>query len=104
MPNQKVDLLIKISYDLKKPEKSLIQTNVKPERLQDLLGDYLHDQMGRGGDGREQNMKEVYNITIGIDLSDDTFYTSSDTGNDGLTCGIILNVCTILNQLKVLPL
>jgi len=104
MSKQRVDLFIKISYCFNKPETSIIRTNVKTERLRDLLNDYLYNQIGKGEDKRKLNEKEVYDIEIGVDLSDDTFYVSSDTGNDGLTCGIIMHVSAILNELEVLSL
>ena len=104
MSKQRVDLFIKISYCFNKPETSIIRTNVKTERLRDLLNDYLRNQIGKGKDDRKPNEKEVYDIEIGVDLSDDTFYVASDTGNNSLTCGIIMHISAILNELKVLPL
>lgn len=99
----KFDLVVEISYNMDKSEDSIVKTNIKKEQLKDLLGEYLRAQMGKGEDKRKANEKDEYKITIQLDLRDDTFYTSSDTGNACLTCGIVVHVYEILDKLKVLP-
>ena len=101
---RKVDLVIDIAFDINDPDKSIIKTNVKEELLGDLIGDWLRGQLGLGEDGRQANEKDVYSIKIGIDLSDDTFIVESDTGNDGLTSGIVMDVSRRLDRLAVKPL
>ena len=96
-----VDVLIKIFYDLKEPLKTRIQTNIKLEELGGLLEAYLSIQIGKGKDDRGATKKENYEIVIGLDMSDDTFYTKSDTGNKGLTCGIIMEVFKNLDKLNI---
>jgi len=88
-------LWIEIEYWITKQEnvpKITIHTNIKQHLVSGLLMDWVQDQMGRGVDESKAEDKEVYNIRIQIDLSDDTFYTKSDTGNKGLTCGIVADV------------
>jgi hypothetical protein len=44
----------------------------------------------RGKDNKPVIKRDEYKIRIEIDLSEDIFYTKSDTGNKGLTAGIIM--------------
>lgn len=98
----KADLWIDIEYRFNKPvdgPRVVIHTNVKHDLVGDMLGDWLQDQLGRGADDRKaEDKKEVYKIRIEIDLSFDKFTISSDTGNAGLTCGIVLDVTRRLDQ------
>ncbi len=99
-----VDILIKIFYDFNNPIDSTIKTKIRQEKLKNILEDYLSDQVGKRRDNRKMSEKEICEIEIGVDLSTGTFYTSSDTNNDGLTCGIIIHILKIFDKLKVLPL
>lgn len=95
------DLWIDIEYRFNKPvdgPRAVIHTNIKRELVGDMLGEWIQDQMGRGADEREAEDKETYHIRIDIDLSCDAFTTGSDTGNHGLTCGIVLDVFKRLDQ------
>jgi len=94
------DVLIKIFYNLREPLKTKIQTNAKPEELGSLLEAYISSQFSKGRDDREAAEKEHYEIIIGLDMSDDTFYVKSDTGNKGLTCGIVIWIFGNLKELK----
>jgi hypothetical protein len=95
------DLYIDIEYRFAKPvdgPRVVIGTNVKRELVGDLLADCIRDQAGRGLDERKAVERDVYHIRIEVDLSCDEFTTTSDTGNDGLTCGIVLDVFRRLDQ------
>jgi len=95
------DLWIDIEYRLPKPvdgPRVVIGTNVKHELVGSMLEEWLRGQMGLGADDREAEDKEIYNIRIDIDLSCDAFTTRSNTGNDGLTCGIVLDVLRRLDE------
>lgn len=88
-------LWIEIEYWITKQEnvpKITISTNVKQHLVGNLLMDWVQNQMGLGTDDSKAEDREVYKIRIQIDLSDDTFYTKSDAGNKGLTCGIVADV------------
>ena len=104
MDKNKVDIFVEIAYDINDPNKTTIKTNAKKERVEDLLASWVQDQIGRGDDDRVANKKDMYTINIGLDLSDDTFFTESDTGNKGLTCGIVMDVFRQLGTLSVQPL
>ena len=94
-------LTIDIHYNMSDLTKSVIRTNIKTERLSDILADYIQSQIGKGSDDRESKAQEEYHITISLDLSFDTFQTTSDTGNEGLTVGIILHVLNNLENIKI---
>jgi hypothetical protein len=72
--------------------KALItDTNVKKEYIDELFDTWLAGQIGRGEDKREPIKRQKYHIKLEVDLTNDTFYCTSNTGNKGLTTGIILN-------------
>jgi len=100
----KSDLLININYKISDSEKSTITTNIKKQGLSEVLEAWLSSQLGAGKDTSEPVEKDSYLITITLRLEDDTFYTTSDTGNKSLTCGIVADVFARLDQTEVLPL
>ena len=102
--NAAVDVVIEITLNLTDPSKSVIKTNARKEALVELLSSWLIDQIGRGKDESELNVKEEYHIKIGLSLAEDTFYTESDTGNRSVTCGLITAALIELEKLQVLPL
>ena len=89
----KADVYVKIKYNAKKGEEKVFieETNIKKDLVEDFLLDWLLTQVGRGKDNRVRVEKDIYSVTIGCDLSDDTFFVQSDTNNDGLTCGIVMS-------------
>lgn len=101
MSNPKADVVVEITFNLNNPERTIIRTNAKNEAVKEILEAWLFGQIGQGGDKREPNKKDEYKIVIRLDLSDDTFYTTSDTGNKGLTCGLVMNVFSKLSQATI---
>ncbi len=101
---QEVHLGVKILYNMEHPEKTVLQTNMNPEGLQEVLEGWFFTQFGQGKDTRPPKQKPIFTIMIGLDLSNDTFHTSSDTGNASLTCGIVQDVFGRLATLRLEPL
>jgi hypothetical protein len=99
-----VHIVLDITFNLAKPAESTIRTNAKPEVVEELIANWLRDQMGRGKDNAQPVLKSEYKIKIGLDLSDDTFYTESDTGNKSLTCGLVMCLLKHLDKVAILPL
>jgi hypothetical protein len=87
-------LIIKILYDMS-GNPPIIKTNCKRECISEILGEWLSCQMGAGEDHSKAKELDVYHITIVLDLSDDSFVCRSNTGNKGLTAGIVM---TVLNM------
>lgn len=96
----KADITLVIIYDMKERDKCVIKTNAKREAVGDILEAWLQGQIGKGEDSRQVKKLDIYHITIDLDLSDDTFYTSSDTGNKGLTCGLVMDVFDMLADIR----
>ena len=92
----KADIVVEITYNVNEPEKTVIRTNAKPDKVSEIFETWLVAQIGKGKDSREPVRKNEYKITIKLDLSDDTFYVSSDTGNNDLTVGIFVNLIGII--------
>ncbi len=95
-----VDVVVAVRYDTKEPSNTRIYTNAREEVLDEILSAWVQDQIGRGKDSSPPNMKDVYTIKIGLVLEDDSFCTESDTGNKGLTAGIVMDV---LGKLETIP-
>jgi hypothetical protein len=91
-------LHIRIKYPIKEPDKFELKTDIKKEKVPEILSSWLSMQMGRGKDEREAIDRDVYNIKIDLELEDDTFYSDSDTGNKGLTVGIVMDVLKRLDK------
>lgn len=93
-------IYIKLTFPINEPEKFKIETNAKPELVGDLIGDFVHAQVGEGADERPANQHDVYHIDISVDLTDDTWRSSHDTGNLGLRDGILMDVLQRINGKK----
>ena len=87
-----VDVYLEFKYDAKTDEISITDTNLKRDKIDEVLGEYLRAQMGQGRDSRQPNRQETYGIKIGLDLDGDVFHTESDTGNAGLTTGLVMHL------------
>jgi len=83
---------VRIKYPVKEPEKYTIETNLKGEYIEEILSDYLRSIMGAGEDNSPAEIKDVYEINIDLDLENDSFSASSNTGNKGLRDGIVMDV------------
>ena len=85
----KSDIYLDMSFDMKTDVLTIEDTNVRRDYIDELLSDWVRNQMGRGEDNSPAVERDVYRIRIDVDLSDDTFRARADTGNKGLTAGII---------------
>jgi hypothetical protein len=103
-----VDIVVQLTYDPKAKlgEDTVIRSNATKSATEDILMDYLRTQIGKGKDDRKVTKQPIYHITIGVDLADDSFHVQDDTGNAGLTTGIVMDAAQRLqdNKLAVLPL
>ncbi len=100
----KVDVVLEISFNLQEPSKSVIKTNAKKGVVSEILEAWILNQVGSGQDNSMPSQKQEYQIKIGLDMSNDTFYTESDTGNKSLTCGIVMKVFAILDKITIVGL
>ncbi len=86
-------IYIKVTFPINDPKNFKIETNAKPECVGDLIGDFLHMQIGQGRDDSQPDVdRKIYHIDLSVDLTDDTWHTSHDTGNKGLRDGILMHV------------
>ena len=93
-------LIVKILFDGDEPEKACIKTNATKDGVKELLETWLITQMGN-----IKYMKQAkgpsFEIEIKLDLTEDTFHTTSNTGTDGFTCGIIMDVFDRLDAIPI---
>lgn len=86
-------LYIKVTFPINEPDDFEIETNVNPELVGSLIGDFLYMQHGRGADdSKADEEREIYHIDLYVDLTDDTWRVSCDTGNKGLRDGILMHL------------
>jgi hypothetical protein len=94
------DIIVRISYPIENPENTTIKTNAKRKVLEEIISDWLYDQIGKGADTNKANQESVYEIEIRLDLSSGCFTTTGNTGNDSLTAGIVRD---LLSRLDTVP-
>lgn len=102
--NFRPDVVLELTYNYDDRSASIIKTNAKPEAVQEILEAWIHGQIGQGRDDSEAKELSEYKITIQLDMRDDTFITSSDTGNKSLTCGLVMDILRRLDNVKIEPL
>ena len=95
------NIRIEITHNIKYPNKSLIKTNVNKKMISGILGEWTYSQIGRGENKKEVKKRDIYRIIIELDLRDDTFRTTSNTGNADLTAGIILSTKGRLDEILI---
>ena len=83
------DLFVDITFNKKKGTVTSI-SNMNQDSMIDIMEKYLELQIGKGEDNREPEKQKKYRVILEVDLSDDTIECSSNTGNDGLTAGIVM--------------
>ena len=82
------DLYINLEVDWKS-NKYLIDTNIKEDKIDDILAEYYRGTLSKSPDHNDAVEKDKYNIRIELDLSEDIFTMNSDTGNRVLTYELV---------------
>jgi hypothetical protein len=83
------DLHIELNYSISEKSATIAGTNIKESYIDDFLAEVVHSQVGKEKDFSKAKELEVYNILLKCDLSYDKISISSNTGNKGLTDGIL---------------
>ncbi len=104
MATFKPDVLIEIHYDMADAARSVVYTNAKSEALEELLSDWLQDQMFRPRRHEElvdPPERPVYVVTIGLGLRDDGDVWGSEYDNLYLAAGIVGQALARLDKLSI---
>jgi len=101
MTKAAVDVYFEFTWNPKTDKYNITSTNLKKEKkvFEEVIENYLYAQMGAGEDKSPSAKLEEYKIKIGLDLSEDIFYTESNTGNKGLTTGIVMGFSKSLESI-----
>ena len=91
----KADVYVHLTYDVNRNLYSM-NTNLKAGEVEDFLYEFLRTQVGAGKGSTPPAERGVYNVKIMLDMSDDTFFVESDTGNESLTTGIVYDYASRL--------
>ena len=95
------DVCVQISFCKSEPSKSSIKTNLREGAIEDILLEFVRANQSAGPDHSIPNEREIYDIKIYLDLSDDRFSVESDTGNKGLTLGIVMAIIPLLDEISI---
>ncbi len=79
---------INLFYNLQE-DNFKIKSNIKEDKIDEILSECYRATLNQDPDYRDFNKKDIYNILISLDLSEDIFYLSSNTGNRVLTYELI---------------
>jgi hypothetical protein len=86
-------LFVTFEYTIGKPVVfKIIDTNMKMKAIPGLIENYIRDISGAGKDDTPANKWDVYEITLDIDLNDDTITVTHNCGNLGLVAGILVDI------------
>ena len=81
------DLLLRIRFNVLE-DRFKVESNIKKEQWGGIVENVVSSHIGEGVDNSKATERDVYLIDIDYSM-DDTFTVSSDTGNKGLTTGIL---------------
>jgi len=95
------DLKISITFPIADPASFKIESDIKEDSLLDVLSDCLRSQFGQGADTKKPEIRDIYEIEIFLDLPCDKFTICSNTGNKGLTTGILMHVVKMLGEREI---
>lgn len=84
-------LTIKVDYNFAE-ETYEIKTDFKRHLVAQMINEYLQTQVGRGKDESPPNKQDHYEIIIQLHLSDDSWRSKHDCGNEGLMVGLLMTV------------
>jgi hypothetical protein len=82
------DLFLSLFYEVDTNSFKL-KTNVKEDKVDELLFECYRSTLNKSPDYRDFNKYKVYTILIKLDLSQDAFSISSNTGNNVLAYELI---------------
>ncbi len=75
-----------------------IESNCKERYHEEVLGGFLQDVVGSGVtmDEAEAIERDTYEITLRLDMDDDSYRWEHDCGAPGLAVGILMDVLRML--------
>lgn len=92
-------LFVTFAYPINDPNAyEIVDTNMKKAAIPSVVEAYLQDIFGAGKDVNEARNLEVYEITLAIDLTDDSITVDSNCGNLGLVAGILFDILRRLHE------
>jgi hypothetical protein len=83
------DLFIELKFNIK-DTKFTTKTNIKKEYINEIISNFLSDEVGKGEDNRKANIKDIYTIKLFVTLTNDVYTCEDDCNNFGLRDGILL--------------
>ena len=84
-------LYVTFAYTIKGSTFEIVDTNMRVGMIT-LIDAYLREVMGAGVDDRKVVKRDVYEITLAVDLSADIITVTSNCGNLGLVAGILMDI------------
>lgn len=84
------DLFIFLEYNIE-IDSFKVTTNIKEDKVEDIVSEYLQCQIGSGIDKSPRNEFDLYKIHISLDIYSDSFKCRDNCGNRGLRDGILMH-------------
>ena len=75
-----------------------IESEIKPERVKEVIEEFLRTQIGLGEDKSEPSDLQIYTITLDLNLDGDIFTINSNTKNKSLTTGILFKLTLLIAE------
>jgi hypothetical protein len=85
-------LFVTFEFDIPTDTYKVVNTNMNKGGIRILLETYLRDIIGRGADERPPERRDVYTITMTIDVTCDDIRVAHNCGNLGLVAGILMTI------------
>ena len=94
MSGFKADVTLTVTYNFVGEDTTFeIDGNCKPEFQEEIISIFLQDMVGSGTNKKEEVVnRDVYKITLLLDLDGDRFRIRHDCGNLSLAVGILMDV------------
>ena len=78
-----------LNYNLKTDKFYDTEGDVKPEKREEFVSEFLRTQFGAGKDDRKPENRNKYTIKLELDLDGDIYNVSDNCGNKSLRDGIL---------------
>jgi hypothetical protein len=91
-------LTVSFTYPINDPGAFGYDSQFRSEQLNSILVDFIRSQSSQGPDLRPADDRDIYKLTLALNLQGDSFSLQHDCGNDSLALGIILDLNRRIDQ------
>ena len=85
-------LFVTFDYTISTDTYEIVETNMNNNGIATLLETYIRSVVGAGADEREPEKRDVYTLTMTLDVTYDDIEVHHNCGNLGLVAGILSTI------------